>query len=106
VRIYRSRGILGLVLLLSLIGLSDAAERKPYLLAYISDSANASPAYWVAKEKGIFKKYGLDMELIYISGSTRGIQSMIAGDVAFVGAVGTSALYGKLLAATSPSSTA
>jgi NitT/TauT family transport system substrate-binding protein len=66
------------------------------LLAYISDSANASPAYWVAKEKGIFKKYGLDIELIYISGSTRGIQSLIAGDVAFVGAVGTAALYGKL----------
>jgi NitT/TauT family transport system substrate-binding protein len=66
------------------------------LLAYISDSANASPAYWVAKEKGIFKKHGLDIELIYISGSTRGIQSLIAGDVAFVGAEGTSALYGKL----------
>src|SRR5918994_42458 len=95
-RICRCRGILGLGLLLSLIGLSDAAERKPYLLAYISDSANASPAYWVAKDKGIFKKHGLDIELIYISGSTRGIQSMIAGDVAFVGAVGTSALYGKL----------
>lgn len=72
------------------------AERKPLLLAYISDSANASPAYWVAKERGIFKKHGLDIELIYISGSTRGVQSLIAGDVAFVGAVGTSALYGKL----------
>jgi len=66
------------------------------LLAYISDSANASPAYWVAKDNGIFKKHGLDIELIYISGSTRGIQSLIAGDVAFVGAVGTAALYGKL----------
>ena len=74
----------------------QAAERKSYLLAYISDSANASPAYWVAKERGLFKKHGLDIELIYISGSTRGVQSLIAGDVAFVGAVGTSALYGKL----------
>ncbi len=73
-----------------------AAERKSYLLAYISDSANASPAYWVAKERGLFRKHGLDIELIYISGSTRGVQSLIAGDVAFVGAVGTSALYGKL----------
>jgi NitT/TauT family transport system substrate-binding protein len=73
-----------------------SAEGKPYLLAYISDSANASPAYWVAKEKGIFKKHGLDIELIYISGSTRGIQSLIAGEVAFVGGVGTSAVNGKL----------
>lgn len=75
---------------------ATAAERRSYLLAYISDSANASPAYWVAKERGLFKKHGLDIELIYISGSTRGVQSLIAGDVAFVGAVGTSALYGKL----------
>lgn len=75
---------------------AHGAERKPSLLAYISDSANASPAYWVAKERGIFRKHGLDIELIYISGSTRGVQSLIAGDVAFVGAVGTSALYGKL----------
>jgi len=84
------------LVLFSMATLGQAAERKPYLLAYISDSANASPAYWVAKERGIFKKHGLDIELIYISGSTRGVQSMIAGDVAFVGAVGTSALYGKL----------
>lgn len=85
-----------LCLILATVGFASAAEKKSYLLAYISDSANASPAYWVAKDKGIFKKHGLDIELIYISGSTRGIQSLIAGDVAFVGAVGTSALYGKL----------
>jgi NitT/TauT family transport system substrate-binding protein len=75
---------------------SETVEGKSYLLAYISDSANASPAYWVAKEKGIFKKHGLDIDLIYISGSTRGIQSLIAGDVGFVGGVGSSAVYGKL----------
>lgn len=90
------RRLIELCLILSTAAIGSAAERTPYLLAYISDSANASPAYWVAKDKGIFKKHGLDIELIYISGSTRGIQSLIAGDVAFVGAVGTSALYGKL----------
>jgi ABC-type nitrate/sulfonate/bicarbonate transport system substrate-binding protein len=85
-----------LLFFVSITLVSENAEARSYLLAYISDSANASPAYWVAKEKGIFKKYGLDIDLIYISGSTRGIQSLIAGDVAFVGGVGTSAIYGKL----------
>jgi NitT/TauT family transport system substrate-binding protein len=88
--------MIALLGLSSMTASSEGADKKSYLLAYISDSANASPAYWVAKERGIFKKHGLDIELIYISGSTRGIQSLIAGDVAFVGAVGTSALYGKL----------
>src|SRR5262245_57461456 len=95
-RVSNWRTILTLLILVFGPAANEAAERKSYLLAYISDSANASPAYWVAKERGIFKKYGLDIELIYISGSTRGVQSLIAGDVAFVGAVGTSALYGKL----------
>ena len=87
---------LALLVLTAAVLSNQKAEGKSYLLAYISDSANASPAYWVAKERGIFKKHGLDIDLIYISGSTRGIQSLIAGDVAFVGAVGTSAIYGRL----------
>jgi NitT/TauT family transport system substrate-binding protein len=95
-RLAHFRAILVLLLLASTVPRGAAAERKSHLLAYISDSANASPAYWVAKERGIFKKHGLDIDLIYISSSTRGVQSLIAGDVAFVGAVGTSALYGKL----------
>jgi NitT/TauT family transport system substrate-binding protein len=34
--------------------------------------------------------------LIFISGSTRGIQSLIAGDVSFVGAIGTAVINGRL----------
>jgi len=68
-------------------------------VAYISDSPSASAVYWVAKEAGIFKKHGLDVDLIFVSGSTRGIQSLIAGDVAFASAVGTSAINGKLAGA-------
>ena len=95
-RLCHFHGTLALLFVVFLTISGEAADKKSYLLAYISDSANASPAYWVAKERGIFKKHGLDIELIYISGSTRGIQSLIAGDVAFVGAVGTAAIYGRL----------
>ena len=84
-----------LVLLALVIGTARAVEAKNYL-AYISDSPSSSAAYWIAKEAGIFKKNGLDIELIYISGSTRGVQSLIAGDVTFADAVGTSAINGKL----------
>ena len=84
-----------LFLLVLVIGPARAVEAKNYL-AYISDSPSSSAAYWIAKEAGIFKKNGLDIELIYISGSTRGVQSLIAGDVTFADAVGTSAINGKL----------
>lgn len=68
-------------------------------MAYISDSPGSSAPYWIAKEAGFFKKYGLETELIFINGSTRGIQSLVAGDIAFAGAVGTSAINGKLAGA-------
>lgn len=83
-------------LVLALVGgTAREAVAKSYL-AYISDSPDASVVYWVAKETGLFKKHGLDLDLIFINGSTRGVQSLIAGDLAFTGAVGTSAMNGRL----------
>ena len=65
-------------------------------LAYISDSPGSSSPYWIAKDAGLFKKHGLNVELIFVNGSTRGIQSLVAGDIDFASAVGTSAINGKL----------
>ena len=75
---------------------STFAATEQVRLAYISDSPGSSAPYWIAKEAGFYKKYGLDVELIFINGSTRGIQSLIAGDLDFAAAVGTSASNGKL----------
>ena len=65
-------------------------------LAYISDSPSSSVPFWVAKDAGLFKKHGLDIDMLFINGSTRGIQSLIGGDLNFTGAVGTSAINGRL----------
>lgn len=73
-----------------------ASAQERFQMAYISDSPSSSVPYWVAKDAGVFKKYGLDLDLIFINGSTRGIQSLIAGDLDFTGAVGTSAINGRL----------
>jgi NitT/TauT family transport system substrate-binding protein len=66
------------------------------LTAYISDSPSSSVPKWIAKEAGLFKKYGLDVDLVFIDGSTRGIQALLAGDLSFTEAVGTSAINGKM----------
>lgn len=84
-------------LIASVLGIPHA--HGSMYVAYISDSPSASAVYWVVKEAGIFKKHGLDIDLIFVSGSTRGIQSLISGDVAFASAVGTSAINGKLAGA-------
>jgi ABC-type nitrate/sulfonate/bicarbonate transport system substrate-binding protein len=89
--------LIGVGLLVALFAFqmnSQAADKVRF--AYISDSPGSSAPYWVAKEAGIFKKYGLDAEVIFINGSTRGVQSMIAGEIDFAGAVGTSAMNGAM----------
>src|SRR5678815_954791 len=82
-------------IMLVIVGAARRAEAKFYT-AYISDGPDTSIAYWLAKEVGLFKKHGLDMELIFIDGSSRGVQSLIAGDLSFTDAVGTSAINGRL----------
>jgi NitT/TauT family transport system substrate-binding protein len=72
-----------------------SGEARSYI-AYISDSTNSSSITWVAKEAGIFKKHGLDLDTIFINGSVRGIQSLIAGDLGFTGAVGPAVINAKL----------
>ena len=81
-------GALMLFLCLSL----PVAAQSNLLSAYISDSPSSSVPAWIAKEAGLFKKYGLDIDLVFIDGSTRGIQTLLAGDLSFTEAVGTSAI--------------
>jgi NitT/TauT family transport system substrate-binding protein len=71
------------------------AEAKNYL-AYISDSPASASGYWVTKEAGFFKKHGLDLDLIFIDGSSRGIQTLISGSIPLTSAVGTAVINGKL----------
>jgi NitT/TauT family transport system substrate-binding protein len=79
------------VLLASTSWAGDAVK-----LAYVSDSPASSAAYWVAKDAGLFQKHGLDVEMLFINGSTRSVQSLIGGDLQFAGAVGTSAMNGAM----------
>jgi NitT/TauT family transport system substrate-binding protein len=76
-------------------GATGLAEAKSYL-AYISDSPASSSVYWVAQDAGFLKKHGLDVDLVFIDGSSRGIQSLIAASIPFTSAVGTAVINGRL----------
>ena len=84
------------VLLCSLIMAPARNVQAKSYIAYISDSTSSSVIYWLAKEVGIFKKHGLDLDTIFINGSVRGIQSLIAGDLGYSGAVGTAVINANL----------
>jgi NitT/TauT family transport system substrate-binding protein len=64
------------------VGTVHGAEAPTkFLFAYGAIGANAMPL-WIAKEQGIFRKYNLDPQLIYIIAG-RAMQSMLAGDIQF-----------------------
>jgi len=69
---------------LSLISPRGAAAQQRFLMGYSSFSSNQIPL-WVAKEEGLFKRYGTDPDLILIEGSTRGAQALISGDIRVMG---------------------
>src|SRR5262249_40048561 len=52
-----------------------AVAAKKVRLAY-SAFAYANPPFWIAQDLKLFEKYGLDTELVYVSG-TRPIQAML-----------------------------
>ena len=62
-----------------------AAEPTKVLIAHGAISNNVEPL-WIAKEQGIFRKYGLDVDLVFIIAG-RAMQAMLAGQVP-VGLVG------------------
>src|SRR5881409_2047663 len=49
--------------------------------SYISTTPGSSSVIWVAKDARIFEKHGLDATVIFISGSVRGIQAILAGEI-------------------------
>jgi ABC-type nitrate/sulfonate/bicarbonate transport system substrate-binding protein len=49
--------------------------------SYISTTPGSSSVLWVAKDAKIFDKHGIDATVIFISGSVRGIQAILAGEI-------------------------
>ena len=44
--------------------------------------ANMAPL-WITQERGFFRKYGLDVQLVFIESGSTAVQSLISKDVAF-----------------------
>ena len=61
---------------------APAQERLNF--AYISPNAGSSSVLWVAKEAGIFRKHGLDVNVIYIEGTPKALMSLFAGELQVV----------------------
>jgi len=104
-RLFRNRTLAlpGLILFLgALAALScwkeTAAADRPLekiRVAYTGISGAQLPT-WVTYEKGFFRKYGLDVQLIFVEGGSLGVQTLVSGDVTAASVAGASVLQSHL----------
>lgn len=69
-------------LTLGLAALAPAMAQTKVVAAYGSNSVLNAPI-WIAKERGLFKKYGLDVELVRLTGS-RITAGLVSNSVQFI----------------------
>jgi len=75
----------------------STAERplEKVTIAYSSISGNMAPL-WITHERGLFRKYGLDVQLVFIESGTTTVQSLISKDVAFAQMAGAGVIQSRL----------
>jgi ABC-type nitrate/sulfonate/bicarbonate transport system substrate-binding protein len=64
-------------------------------IAYSSMSGNMAPL-WITHERGFFRKYGVDAQLVFIESGSTTVQSLISGDVALAQMAGAGAIQSRL----------
>src|SRR5688572_21252092 len=82
-------------ILLNLVGSANAQSLKRIRIGYPSLSFRQSNV-WVAKEMGLFNKYGLEVEPIFLRGGQMATQALVAGDppIVNIGTVVQASLQG------------
>lgn len=86
---------LGLIAAFALVQIAptrlDAQPLKKLNLSYTATSPYQAVVI-IAQQAGIFRKYGLDVTLIFMAGGSLGIQAMVGGDVPITQADGSASV--------------
>jgi ABC-type nitrate/sulfonate/bicarbonate transport system substrate-binding protein len=83
------------------ISTAGAAERgansppEKITIAYSSVSGHMAPL-WITNDSGFFRKYGLDVQLVFIESGSVAVKSLISKDVAFAQMAGVGAVQSRL----------
>lgn len=80
--IFAAFSVAAMSLALLVVTAPSAQEKKLEALniAYTSATPTRAPL-WIAKETGLFEKYGLDAKLIYIRAGSPSISALVSGDM-------------------------
>lgn len=87
------RSVTGILFYILIAG--EVWAQNPVRINWTAVTGAQSGLFMAAQEK-LFKKYGLDVELIHIPSSSRGIQAILAGEIAFSFMDGSNAAQANL----------
>ena len=84
------RAVIAIIIALSALpcGFANAQKFERAVLAFGSTGPNLTP-FWVGREAGLYKQYGLDVDVVFFRGSTIAINALATKDAHF-GAFGAS----------------
>src|SRR6266542_5428930 len=91
----KTRALISSLIALIAISAIPAAAQTPVRINWTAVTG-AQSGMFMAKQEGLFKKNGLDVELIHIPSSSRGIQAILAGEIAFSFMDGSNAAQASL----------
>src|SRR6478672_760801 len=104
-RIEKDKTIKSAILLFGLlvffITIAGAAEKEPnsplekITIAYSSVSGHMAPL-WIAHDAGFFRKYGLDVQPVFIESGSTTVKSLMSKDVAFAQMAGAGVVQSRL----------
>lgn len=95
----RSRRVIFLVAAVSLFlfsGIAQAQESRKKLTTAYSAISGAMIAPWIANEEGIFKKNGLDANLVYVSSGSKSLAAILSGQTPITLASGQALVQARL----------
>jgi ABC-type nitrate/sulfonate/bicarbonate transport system substrate-binding protein len=80
----RCQGFISVCLVVTALLISAIADAQERLRVGLSSVSATQGAMWVAEERGLFKKYGIDPEVIVIGGgASLVVSSLLAGEIQF-----------------------
>jgi len=83
------------IIFLAVFAASSAWAQKPVRINWTAVTG-AQSGMFMAQQEGLFRKNGLEVELIHIPSSSRGIQAILAGEIAFSFMDGVNAVQANL----------
>ena len=78
-----SIALLGMTAYLSPVSLTRAVAQEKVKASYIATSGAQAPL-WIASDLGLFKKYGLDVDVVFVPAGGTATQALIANELQFI----------------------